>query len=444
MKGVLTMSTKTNIAALLAQYAAACEYPSTLAESDVEQALGDYLAALGETRQIVRIRRGWELDQLPALHTLIEAAALATSNALATSKTVAALDASAARHASASLATSNVIAASDASAALSARAARDALSARAALSASAARDALSARDALAASAASAARAALSARAARDALSARDASDALSALDAISASDARAALAARAALSARAARDALYALAARDALKTSERDALHRLAEWYCWRRIYWDNGWNIDQLATVYIGATQNNSLDIIRWAEPVYRAFIAGCWFIFWTKDTLYWVAKPHVNVERGSFGRRLHRGDGPALECDLEDLYFWHGVLVGARAILRPHELTVEEVAAEYNAETRRVLIERMGAGRFLELARAEQVDVDSHRHNGMRALFRTEIREPQGWLVCACPSTGRTYFMEVAPDMKSCEEAAKYLDGPALEGVRLVGAT
>lgn len=116
----------------------------------------------------------------------------------------------------------------------------------------------------------------------------------------------------------------------------------------------------------------------------------------------------------------------------------------MVPEKAIMSPFEISCDEIAQEENAEVRRILIERLGGNLFLERANAKQIDVDMHEHNGMRALFRTEIREPQAWLVCACPSTARVYYMEVPPDTASCEAADRYLRGPALEKARIVGAT
>jgi hypothetical protein len=59
---------------------------------------------------------------------------------------------------------------------------------------------------------------------------------------------------------------------------------------------------------------------------------------------------------------------------------LYRWHGVAVPAHVIEAPHTITVAEIEAERNAEVKRAMIARYGAGRYLldsgakELARDE----------------------------------------------------------------------
>jgi hypothetical protein len=90
-----------------------------------------------------------------------------------------------------------------------------------------------------------------------------------------------------------------------------------------------------------------------------------------------LYWAARPRVHAEQRP--RRLHRADGPALDSDLDSLYFWHGVLVPPHAIMAPETITLAEVQAEPNAEVRRALIERMGWDRYLIESRAHLTHAD-----------------------------------------------------------------
>ena len=137
-----------------------------------------------------------------------------------------------------------------------------------------------------------------------------------------------------------------------------------------------------------------------------------------------------------------RPHCETGPF--CRWRDgwsLYYWHGVAVSRQIIEAPQTLTAEQIDAETNAEVRRIMIERMGVEKYMRAVSAEFIDVDTHTHNGFRALARTKHGM---YLVCTCPSTGRMYHMEVDPQVRTCEQAATYLDGPALAGLRQIGAT
>lgn len=143
-------------------------------------------------------------------------------------------------------------------------------------------------------------------------------------------------------------------------------ALHRFAQW-CLNRSGWSWVGDCSWLATTHIGAIQVAKQAVTKWSEHVWNAFVAGCWCVAWTDDVLYWFAKPVVTVELADGRRRrLHCEDGPAVRSDLENLYFWHGVLVPAYAITNPDWITVQEIEREENAELRRVLIERYKGGR------------------------------------------------------------------------------
>jgi hypothetical protein len=91
-------------------------------------------------------------------------------------------------------------------------------------------------------------------------------------------------------------------------------------------------------LAVTFLGARQLGKKKVEAWARPLFEAYAAGAWYLYWTDDTLFWVAKPIVHRDPAPGTRRLHHATGPALESDVENLYFWHGVLVPAFVIVRP----------------------------------------------------------------------------------------------------------
>jgi len=91
-------------------------------------------------------------------------------------------------------------------------------------------------------------------------------------------------------------------------------------------------------------------------------EAFCAGGWYLYWTETTLYWVAKPTLHYRTGT--RQLHCATGPAVEADVESLWFWNGVLVTEQIVLAPHTLTAQDLAKEQNAQIRQVMVERSGS--------------------------------------------------------------------------------
>ena len=247
---------------------------------------------------------------------------------------------------------------------------------------------------------------------------------------------------------------LDALAARDALDA--RDAHERRFAAWCvqGRGWYWYN-WDLAWVATTSFGAAQRADLKVGAWADPLLCAFLDGCWLLFWTADVLYWVAKPIVHVDRGNGNRRLHNDSGPALESDVENLYFLNGVAVPAFVVVRPDWITVKHIRDEKNAEVRRVMIERMGWDKFCSEAKLKVIHTDTLTanfpalpvsetvHADMRAVTRyregKEVAElleseefkdfderPLKFVRVTDPSTGEKYTLRVWPDNQRAYEA------------------
>jgi hypothetical protein len=107
---------------------------------------------------------------------------------------------------------------------------------------------------------------------------------------------------------------------------------------------------------------------------------------------------------------------------------IYAVHGVLIPADLIEKPKSITSERIAAEQNAEIRRVMIELRGWPWYLRTTKAQVVDQRKNEIEGTREAL---MRSRDGLvLVCACPSTARTYALEVPNEVKTCREAQAYL--------------
>ena len=247
-----------------------------------------------------------------------------------------------------------------------------------------------------------------ARAALDALDARAARAARAALDALDARAARAARDALAALAARAARDARDARAALDALDalSTALTSLHRFASWCIQSRGWgWWYDWDLSWIVCTYFGARQLKKAKVELWSKPLLEAFIAGCWSLYWTDDTLYWIAKPTVHVEHPTPDtRRLHNDKYAAIESDVENLYFWHGVMVPAFVVVRPDWITLKHIDEENNAEVRRIMIERYksgseihGGAAYILDAGGKKLDHDERFRNALASRCKRRRANP-----------------------------------------------
>lgn len=101
----------------------------------------------------------------------------------------------------------------------------------------------------------------------------------------------------------------------------------------------------------------------------------------LHWTEDVLYWIAKPTVHTEQITNGRRLHNDHYAALESDVENLYFWHGILVPAFVVVRPDWITIKHITEEDNAEVRRVMVEKYGEDRYISDSGMKPVATDEN---------------------------------------------------------------
>ena len=174
-----------------------------------------------------------------------------------------------------------------------------------------------------------------------------------------------------------------------------------------------------------------------------VREAFGAGAWLLWITKEKLVVVPVPELkqepyDIERRQPGR-IHCDNGPAVTWPGEQHWFWRGVRVTQDIVERPETITVAKVGAEPNAEVRRVMIERMGAERFMREGNAKRIHRDKfgtlwHRHmkNEFEPFAVVEVvngtPEPDGSI--------KHYWLRVPPTVSTAREAVAWTYGMTAE--------
>jgi hypothetical protein len=156
-----------------------------------------------------------------------------------------------------------------------------------------------------------------------------------------------------------------------------------------------------------------------------------AGWW---WPYERLAIVCDRPSELHRDEPGR-LHRGDGPALSyTDGFALYAWRGMPIPADFTDTLAGLTAERIAAEGNAELRRVMLENFGYDRYLAETGARPVHRDE-----TGVLWRIEMPgdEPVAMVevVNATPEpdgTRRTYHLRVPPRTRTAREGVAWTFG------------
>lgn len=202
-----------------------------------------------------------------------------------------------------------------------------------------------------------------------------------------------------------------------------RAALKRFANW-CIQRSGWYAASELSWTVTTFIGNSE------IAWSKPLFESYIAGAWFLHWTDDVLYWIAKPSLSIETPGSRRRLSNETGPAVKSDCEDIFFINGVMLDEQIVMRPETQTVEQIRGETNEEVKRLRIERFGWHRYLPGINAKPIHSRRNDIEGTReSLFRAENSNV---LVCACPSTSKVFGLEVPLEIETCEQSQAYLSG------------
>ena len=130
-------------------------------------------------------------------------------------------------------------------------------------------------------------------------------------------------------------------------------------------------------------------------------------------------------VEMEDG----QLHSENGPAIRYrDGFSVYSINGFRVNEKIVMTPELLTIDEIKAEDNTETRRIMIERYGMGKYLIEIDAKVIDYD---HTG---TFRALLVDGEGqkYLQGTDGSTKRVYFMHVPSHVNNCQEAHQAICG------------
>jgi hypothetical protein len=186
---------------------------------------------------------------------------------------------------------------------------------------------------------------------------------------------------------------------------------------------------------------------DVLGWQDPVLdrfevdEALVRSCGWVWWHENVLAISDRPSV-INRDSEGR-LHCEVGPSIAYrDGWSLWHVHGVAVPQYVIERPHEITVEKIDSETNAEVRRVMIDRYhlgaeisGAAAYIRDGGGKRLDHDErfgtlwHRDvSDDEPIVMLEVvnstREPDG--------SFKRYWLRVPPNMRTAHEASAWTFG------------
>ena len=117
-----------------------------------------------------------------------------------------------------------------------------------------------------------------------------------------------------------------------------------------------------------------------------------------WWTPRAGYAIFQDrHCELHLDDAGALHNETGAAALYRDGFGVWAWHGVRVPQWIIEQPGRIGRDEILSEENAEIRRVMIERIGWERYIDLFQADEVATDD-----FGTLLRCEIDGNDQWLV------------------------------------------
>lgn len=182
--------------------------------------------------------------------------------------------------------------------------------------------------------------------------------------------------------------------------------------------------YDVQAIAATAIGAAAVPNLKLFNQNIYMFRAFRAGCMLVWVYQDShIIYAARPYV-WHMDDFSN-VHNETGPALVWGQgTSLHYLHGVHVPAYVVMnKPEDFTPDQVDGEFNVEVRRLVLNKMGEDRYIELSGLKPID--HHPKYGTlyykdfgtgRPICRLRVTnrspEPDG--------TYRIYWLPINPNM------------------------
>lgn len=153
------------------------------------------------------------------------------------------------------------------------------------------------------------------------------------------------------------------------------------------------------------------------------------GLCYIFYEGYAFACESPTRLSLDEGG---RLHSEFGPAISSlDGFSMHSWHGSTVASWIIEHPERINVPGIMKEFNAEVRRVMIERYGLEKFIKASGAQQIHRDE-----CGVLYRKEFEDDEPLVMVKVKNSSKEpdgsykhYFLRVPPDMKTAREAVAW---------------
>ena len=157
-------------------------------------------------------------------------------------------------------------------------------------------------------------------------------------------------------------------------------------------------------------------------------KQLLAECGWIFMFHNVCYVCSRP-TQLSLDSEYRLHAEGESAIAFADGYSLYFHHGVILPEKyGQIHPDLWQAQWLLEERNAELKRILIQKIGYDRICKQLQA--VELDSWQEYTLLKIDKADV-EPIYLLKMTCPSTGFIHALRVPPDMRSAQEAIRWVN-------------
>ncbi len=197
--------------------------------------------------------------------------------------------------------------------------------------------------------------------------------------------------------------------------------------------LMWHTRWGLDLLPFYRFLFEQIPSLPVGPTNKRRIRTLIdlasEGLCYIFYEGYVFACESPTRLSLDENA---RLHSEFGPALSSlDGYALYAWHGSTVPRWIIEQPEKITIPAIMKEFNAEIRRVMIDRYGIEKFIKGSGAQQIQRDE-----CGVLYKKEFDNDEPLVMVKVKNSSKEpdgsykyYFLRVPPDTKTAREAVAW---------------
>ena len=157
-------------------------------------------------------------------------------------------------------------------------------------------------------------------------------------------------------------------------------------------------------------------------------KQLLAECGWIFMFHNVCYVCSRP-TKLSLDSEYRLHAEGESAIAFADGYSLYFHHGVILPEKyGQIHPDLWQAQWLLEERNAELKRILIQKIGYDRICQQLQA--VELDGWQEYTLLKIDNADV-EPIYLLKMTCPSRGHIHALRVPPDVRSAQEAIRWVN-------------